>query len=151
MNSSTRYPRAEIINTQIGTDSRGRPIYKLITNYYVDEASMLNQPDNIVNASLGYNNKGLNVWFSYSFTGQKLQSYNQQIERNIHALNYSRFDLQVTQKLPIKGMELLFNFANINNPTESSKQMGDMRPTYLESYGWTVDFGLRYELTRLTN
>jgi TonB-dependent receptor len=146
MNSATRYPRTQTINTIVGTDNRGRPIYKLITTYYADEASMINQPNNIANCSLGFNYMDLNVWLSYSFTGKKLLSESQLIEENVYALNYSRYDLQVTQGLPLKGLELLFNFANFNNPTENSIQSGDIRPTYLENYGWTVDFGLRYKL-----
>lgn len=146
MDASTKYPRAETINTKVGVDDRGRPIYKLITTYYVDEGPMLNQPDDILNCSLGFNYEGLNVWLSYSFTGVKLLSYSQQLEKNISALSFSRYDLQVTQALPLKGFELILNFANFNNPTETSKQTIDVRPTYLESYGWTADFGLRYKL-----
>jgi len=143
--SSTRYPRAETINTQVGTDSRGRPIYKLITTYYVDSGSMVNQPDNIANCSIGYNAGGLNVWVSYSFSGKKLASFSQQLERNNYTSSYSRYDLQIAQKLPIEGMEVIFNLANINNPTEISQFRGDSRPVSLAAYGWTADFGLRFQ------
>ena len=146
MNSSTKYPRTETLNQQVGTDSRGRPIFKLVTNYYVDDGPMINQPNNIANLSLGYNYKGLNVWLSYEFSGQKLAGFNPQPELSVYSLNFQRFDMQITQKLPVKNLEALLNIANINNPTETSKLNGDNRPNYLENYGWTVDLGLRYEL-----
>ncbi len=146
MNSSTKYPRYTTLNEQVGTDSRGRPIYKLITTYYVDNGSMVNQPDNIANLSLGYNYEGLNVWLSYEFSGQKLAGFNPQPELSTYDLSFQRYDLQITQKLPIKNLEALFNFANINNPTDISKLSGDPRPNYSENYGWTMDLGLRYNL-----
>ena len=146
MKSATRYPRTEIINTQVGTDDRGRPIYKLVTNYFADEGSMIDQPNNIANFSLGFNYKGLNLWISYSFTGKKLLSFNPIKELDVYGLNYQRYDLQLTQKLPIKGIELLLNFANINNPTQTSSPLRDPRATLLQNYGWTIDFGLRYSL-----
>jgi hypothetical protein len=46
--------------------------------------------------------------------------------------------------LPVDGLELLFNIANISNHQEVSTMRGDSRPTYIESYGWTSDLGLRY-------
>ncbi len=146
MKSATKYPRTVTVNKQVGTDNRGRPIFKLVTNYYVDNGPMINQPDNIVNFSLGYNYKGLDLWFSYQFSGQKLSGFNPQPELSSYHLSFQRYDLQITQKLPIRNLELLFNFANINNPTEISKLKGDVRPNYLENYGWTMNLGVRYKL-----
>ena len=146
MSSTTKYPRYTTLNEQVGTDSRGRPIYKLVTTYYVDNGSMVNQPDNIANFSLGYNYEGLNVWLSYEFSGQKLAGFNPQPELSTYSLSFQRYDLQITQKLPIRNMEAIFNFANINNPTDISKLSGDPRYNYTESYGWTMDLGLRYKL-----
>jgi len=146
MNSSTKYPRSTTTNQQVGTDSRGRPIFKLVTNYFVDSGPMENQPNNIANLSLGYNYEGLNVWLSYQFSGQKLSGFNPQPQFSVYSLSFQRLDLQITQKLPINNLEAMLNFANINNPTETQKLSGDPRPSYLNSYGWTLDLGLRYQL-----
>ncbi len=144
MSSSTKYPRYTIINERVGTDSRGRPIYKLVTYYYADNGSMVNQPNNITNFSLGFNHNGLNIWLSYEFSGEKLTAFNPGPWFNVNSLSFQRWDLQVTQKLPIQNLEALLNVANINNPTETQKLAGDPRPASQENYGWTVDLGLRY-------
>ncbi len=146
MNSSTKYPRYTTLNEQVGTDNRGRPIYKLVTTYHVDDGSMVNQPNNIANVSLGFNYEGLNVWLSYEFSGEKLTAFNPEPWFNTNSLSFQRLDLQVTQKLPIKNLEVMLNVADINNPTETQNLVGDPRPTSQENYGWTVDLGLRYGL-----
>jgi hypothetical protein len=144
LNSSTKYPTYTTLEEQTGTTSRGVPIYQLVTNYYINDGAMINQPNNIANFSLGYNYEGLNVWLSYEFSGQKLAAWNPQPEYNTNSLSFQRWDLQITQKLPIQNLQALFNFANINNPTETQKLVGDPRPTSQENYGWTIDLGLKY-------
>jgi TonB-dependent receptor len=144
MNSSTKYPTYTTLEEQTGTTSRGVPIYQLVTNYYINDGAMINQPNNIANFSLGYNYEGLNVWLSYEFSGQKLAGQNPQPEYNTNSLSFQRWDLQITQKLPIQNLQALLNFANINNPTETQKLWGDPRPTSQENYGWTIDLGLKY-------
>ncbi len=60
---------------------------------------------------------------------------------------FNRWDLQLTQKFAIRkmqGFEVVANIANISNFTESQRLRGDMRPTYQENYGLTVDLGLRF-------
>jgi hypothetical protein len=60
---------------------------------------------------------------------------------------FNRWDLQLTQKFAIKklkGFELVANIANISDFTESQRLTGDIRPTYQENYGMTVDLGLRF-------
>jgi hypothetical protein len=60
--------------------------------------------------------------------------------------NFYRWDLQVTQKLTgkLKGFEVVGNFANLTDFMETQRLRGDVRPTYLENYGWTFDLGIRY-------
>jgi TonB-dependent receptor len=106
---------------------------------------MTYQPDNIANISLGFNYEGLNIWLSYQYNGKTLTSWSNQKELIPYKDNFQRWDLQATQKLPVKGLVVLFNIANISNYTETSRMMGDPRPTYLESYGWTSDLGVKYE------
>ena len=74
----------------------------------------------------------------------KTCGWNPQSEFSTNSLSFQRWDLQVTQKLPIQNLSALFNFANINNPTETQKLVGDPRPTSQENYGWTIDLGLKY-------
>jgi TonB-dependent receptor len=143
--SETQYPTTKIMN--IIPPGGGRPVPTRIDS--VKTGPMLFQPRHIANASLGFNRKGLNVWGSFQYNGMIFTGKNYQIDEfDPLKEKFFRWDLQITQKLSkkLKGMELLFNFANLNDFMESSRLRGDTRPTYLENYGWTIDVGFRYRL-----
>jgi hypothetical protein len=105
---------------------------------------ILNQPNNIANVSLGFNYSGFNAWLSFQYTGDMLTGWSYQKELVQHKNHFYRWDFQVAQELPVKGLVLLFNVANINNMQETSGLSNDYRDTYIESYGWTSDLGLKY-------
>jgi len=107
---------------------------------------MLNQPKSIVNLSLGYNFQGFNLWLSYQYTGSMVSSFPNEQEFETIVAPFRIWDVQLSQKLPLKGLEVLINLANINNPEGYQSYLADPRPTYSESYGWTADFGLRYTI-----
>ncbi|HKK62394.1 MAG TPA: hypothetical protein VJ951_07535, partial [Bacteroidales bacterium] len=95
----------------------------------------------------GFNRKGLNVWLSYQYNGKIFTGKNYwDDELDNMKLAFNRWDLQVTQKLTGKfqGFELIGNIANLSNFTEVQQLRGDERPTYGESYGWTMDLGVRF-------
>lgn len=123
----------------------GRPVAKAHREDITITDEMTYQPNNITNVSLGFNYEGLNIWLSYQYNGKTLADWNSQTELIPYKESFNRWDLQITQKLPLTGLVALFNIANISDYTETSRMMGDARPTYLESYGWTSDFGVRYE------
>lgn len=124
----------------------GRPVATRIDTTIT--SVMLHQPKHIVNLSLGFNRKGLNIWLSYQYNGMGYTSFDQSLEE-LGTLKefYNRWDMQISQKLSgkLKGLELVANIANLNDFTESSRFIGDIRPTYMEKYGWTADVGLRYK------
>ncbi len=146
INSTTTSQYTKTRSTQVGVDSRGRPIYKLITIDSVYAGPMLNQPKSIANFSLGYNYMGFNLWLSYQYTGTMITSFPNLTEFEENKSKFARWDLQVSQKLPIDGLEVLFNFANINNPIENQNYLADPRSAYSQNYGWTMDLGIRYRL-----
>ena len=146
VNSSTKYEYDYTSEVTTGTDSRGRPITKLESIDSIYSGPFLNQPKSIVNLSVGYAYKGFNLWVSYQYTGSMVTSFPNLSEFENTVSAFPIWDLQATQKLPITGLEVLLNLANINNPVGYQNYIGDSRPTYTESYGWTVDLGLRYSL-----
>jgi len=146
INSKTTYEYSKTQLVTIGNDSKGRPITKLVSIDSIYSGPMLNQPKSIANFSFGYNYKGFNLWLSYQYTGEIITSEPNLVEFEVHKSKFSRWDLQISQKLPVEGLEALFNFANINNPVEYQNNLADPRPSYLENYGWTMDFGIRYGL-----
>jgi TonB-dependent receptor len=146
INSSTKYEYSKTSQVTTGYDSRGRPITKLVTIDSIYNGPMLNQPKSVANISFGYNYKGFNLWLSYQYTGAMVTSFPNLEEFENDVSQFTKWDLQITQRMPMKGLEVLFNFANINNPVGYQNYLADPRPTYQESYGWTVDFGIRYSL-----
>jgi TonB-dependent receptor len=144
LRSEQQYPTTRVWTTVVLDSITGRPRPKLNR---VDSSStdhLLNQPDNIVNASLGFNHGGFNAWLSFQFNGVTLTGWTSQTELIPYRSSFYRWDFQVSQKLPVDGLELLFNVANISNYQQIATMRGDPRPTDIESYGWTSDLGLRY-------
>jgi len=143
LKSETQYPTTRVFTTyEIGDDGRPTVSMNRIDSTITNRLEY--QPNNIANISLGFNYKGLNAWLSFQYSGETLTGWSNQKELIPFQISFSRWDFQIAQKLPIEGMDLLFNVANINNYNSSSKLSGDSRPSYLESYGWTADLGLRY-------
>jgi TonB-dependent receptor len=145
INSTTTYQYSKTQTIQTGVDNRGRPIFKLVTVDSIYSGPMLNQPKSIANFSIGYNYKGFNIWMSYQYTGAMITDFPNLPEFEGNKSQFSRWDFQIRQALPVQGLELLFNFANINDPIEYQNYQADTRPTYVENYGWTTDFGIRYK------
>lgn len=144
INSQTKYEYSKTSNKIIGTDNHGRPIYQLVSIDSIYQGPMLNQPKSIANFSFGYNYEGFNLWLSYQYTGAMVTSEPNLKEFENHVSQFAKWDLQIAQKLPFSGLEILFNYANINDPVGYQNNLGDSRPSYLESYGWTMDLGIRY-------
>jgi TonB-dependent receptor len=144
LRSEQQYPTTRVWTTVELDSITGKPRPKI---HRVDSSStdnLLNQPDDIVNASLGFNYKGFNAWLSFQFNGMTLTGWTRESELIPYRSSFYRWDFQVSQKLPLDGLEVLFNVANISNHQQESTMRGDPRPTYVESYGWTSDLGLRY-------
>ena len=142
--SQTQNPYSYIKN--IIPAGGGRPVATRVDS--TTTSVMLFQPKHILNVSLGYNRKGLNVWLSYQYNGLIYTSQDQRLkERDALKEFYNRWDLQISQKLKgkLKGLEILANIANLSNFTETARLQGDPRPTYMEKYGWTADLGIRYK------
>ena len=142
--SETQYPTTKVIN--IIPPGGGRPVPTRIDS--TKSGPMLFQPKHIMNFSLGFNRKGLNIWLSYQYNAMIFTGKNYTLDAmDPLKEKFNRWDLQVTQKFSkkLKGTELIANIANLTNFMETSRLRGDPRPTYIESYGWTADFGIRYK------
>ena len=105
----------------------------------------------IANVSLGFNKKNLNVWLSFQYNGGIYTDINYRGTPRLDSTkdHFYRWDLQIAEKInikKIKGLELLFNFANIGDFIEHQKLSGGPRYTYDERYGPTIDAGIRLKL-----
>jgi len=147
MNNLAVYPDSRVSVIQDGVTDRGRPIFKKVRSDSTFTGPMTNQPTHLANVSLGFSYKTFDIWLSYQYIGETLISKNIQIEKDRYKTAFSRIGLQAKYELPLKklkGLEILFNVANINNVVEAEYFRGETRPASLQAYGWTADFGVRY-------
>lgn len=147
MNNQAVYPDSRVTVIQVGETDRGRPIFEKVRSDSTFTGPMVNQPTHLANISLGFSYKTFDIWFSYQYIGETLTSKAVQIEYDRYQTAFSRLGLQAKYELPLKklkGLEVLFNVANLNNLVEEEYYRGDTRPASLEAYGWTADFGVRY-------
>ena len=144
INNITTYPYSEVEVVQIGVSDIGRPLFELQRSDSTYTGAMLNQPNHLANISLGFSYKKFDVWLSYQYIGKILTNKAVMEENDHYKSAFYRFGIQGRLELPVKGMDLLFNLANINNIQESHYIVGESRPVFLENYGMTADFGFRF-------
>ncbi len=114
------------------------------------QARLISQPSDILNLSLGYDYKGFSVRISMMYTSDIFKGHGFYKEQTMTTGKFIRFDLNAKQKLP-HGMMVFLNLNNINNAMEYTYQKGYDYPTYYESYGMTVDLGLRWNFSSIKN
>jgi len=146
INNTTTYVYAASRDSLIGYGRGNRPIYEKIKYDKLVEGPMTNQPSHLFNGSLGFTYKKFSTYLSYQFFGEIFQTKGLILELDGFKNSFQRWDLQANYKLPIKGMEILLNMANIGDAVEVKRLRGDSRPTSIERYGWTADLGLRFTL-----
>jgi len=144
IDNKTMYPWEEVNLVPIDTTPRGRVIYDKVRLDSAYVGPMIDQPTHLANASLGFSYKGFDSWLSFQYKGAVPVSLRGAVEKHIDKIAYVRWDFQSKLELPVKGLDLMFSVANINNIREEQYMQGDTRPIHVESYGWTCDLGVRY-------
>tara|TARA_B110000967_G_scaffold65536_1_gene67660 strand:+ start:1080 stop:4055 length:2976 start_codon:yes stop_codon:yes gene_type:complete len=145
--SKTFFPISRIEDIVVEDPNGGRPTVETVRIDSLISGPMPLQPKHIINTSLGFNRKGLNVWLSFQFNGEILESTHPQFtELDILKDEFYRWDLQISQKLfgKFKGFQIIGNFANLNDIIETKSFRGEQRSLSAENYGWTADLGFRY-------
>jgi TonB-dependent receptor len=135
--SQTRFPQLRIVD--------GEPPFFIPTVVDTFRAGVLpDQPNNVLNVSLGYERGGFSARLSLVRQGTTLQFVGDREELDGYFRAFSRWDLAIKQNLK-KGMSVFFNFNNISNTPEFAFLAADQRfPIREEYYGWTADLGLKY-------
>jgi TonB-dependent receptor len=133
--SKAQYP-VEIYITPAGSR---RPV-PVDTSYY---DRLLDQPNEMVNLSLGYDYKAFSIRVSMLyqtdiFTGNSIWP---QLKTN--TLAYRRWDLAVKQELPWYNIQLYGDVNNMNGAYDISVIQGGGVPRSQQEYGMNADFGLR--------
>ncbi len=137
--SGAKYPYALTI---LGGFPKYIPVH--IDTFYT--ARLVDQPNNIVNLSAGYDFKGFSVVVSMIYQADVFTSANFWPELRQNKAKYVRWDLAIKQNLPWAGMQAYFNLNNINGESDVNLLQGSGYPTSEQDYGMTADFGLRWSL-----
>jgi hypothetical protein len=117
-----------------------------IDTTYTDR--LLDQPNDIINFSFGYDYKGFSGRISMLYNDDIFSStaFWPELRRSTDA--YRRWDLSAKQKLPVEGLELFLNVSNLTETTDVNRFRGETSSgdnlSSEQYYGRTIDFGFRY-------
>ena len=140
LHSSTNYPLPLLRYIRAG---------RITKEIIVDSARagrLVNQPDNILNASIGYDYEGFSARLSFLYQGSMISGVGTVPEQDGFTHDYFRMDAAVRQKLPWSGFQVFLNVSNINSRADISAQQTIGGFTSEQFYGLTADLGVRYSL-----
>tara|TARA_Y100001934_G_C12382785_1_gene793527 strand:+ start:3508 stop:6447 length:2940 start_codon:yes stop_codon:yes gene_type:complete len=113
---------------------------------YIDR--LLDQPDEIINISIGYDYKGFSGRLSMLYKDNVFMNTNFWPELRETTDAYTRWDLSIKQKLPLDGLEIFFNGSNLTKANDINRYRGETSSgdnlTSEQYYGMTIDAGFRY-------
>ena len=138
--SQTDYPLTNLITS-------GRPphqTYRLIDS--TRTGRLLYQPDDILNAYIGYDYEGFSARISCVFQGNSVSYIGNFPEQDGFTENYFRIDFSARQMLPWKGLQIYIDANNLNNENNVSAQSTIGGFTSEQNYGLTADLGIRLTL-----
>ncbi len=141
--SQAKYPRTVIETEYILEPPYGVKMTNKDTTY---TQRLIDQPDNILHMSLGYDYKGFSFRISMLYQANIFKKPNFYPELRASTDDYLRWDISVKQKLPIEGLQLFFNANNITSSTDVVLNDARKLPTSIEHYGMTMDLGLRWNV-----
>jgi hypothetical protein len=136
--SETLYPRIYAVKNTIGV------VTGLIDS--TRSGRLIDQPADVVNASLGYEYAGFSGRVSFLFQGGVVSYVGTRTEVDSETEDYFRIDIALKQKLPLDGLSVYLNMNNVNERRDETSQVSKNLLTGSQYYGLTVDLGVRYEL-----
>jgi TonB-dependent receptor len=107
---------------------------------------LINQPDDILNAYIGYDYKDFSARVSFLFQGNSVSNIGTFAEQDGYTKDYFRIDASVRQALPWYGIEIYLDASNLNNENNSSAQQSIDGFTSEQNYGLTANLGIRLRL-----
>jgi len=107
---------------------------------------LIYQPNDLLNAYIGYEYKGFSVRVSFLFQGNAVSYVGAFAEQDGYTRDYFRIDASVRQTLPFWGTEIYLDINNLNNQTNSSAQISIDGFTNVKHYGLTANLGIRFRL-----
>jgi len=139
--SETRYPYYYTKRT--GTF----PFYTYTTVDTTRIGRLIDQPDDIMNVTLGYDIRGFSARLSFLYQDNVFrEAHTTYQELDSYTAAYYRWDFTAYQKLPwFKGLQLYLNVNNITDRSDRRYTSVLEKLSYVEYYGRTIDLGIRYQ------
>lgn len=123
-----------------------RPTTKVVTIDRTRSGRLINQPDDVLNAYVGYDYEGFSGRLSFLFQGNSVSNIGAFAEQDGFTRDYFRVDASVRQKLPFPGLQIFLDITNINNRMNESAQASIGGFTSQQYYGLTANLGVRYSM-----
>jgi TonB-dependent receptor len=139
--SEATYPRSQV--TAFYDDDGNYSLTSLDTFY---TTRMLNQPNDILNLTLGYDYMGFSARVSMLYQDNVFKMPDFWMQHRINSAAYTRWDLSVKQDLPWLGIQLFFNMNNITGENELDVNQRTGLPANVKRYGMSADLGLSVSL-----
>jgi TonB-dependent receptor len=139
--SEADYPRSEV-NTVY--DDEGNMTQTVKDTFYTTR--LLNQPNDIVNISFGYDYAGFSARLSMLYQDNIFKHPDFWMQNRVNSASVTRWDLAVKQELPWLGMQVYLTLSNITGAMETDVNQKTLLPASKEHYGMSGDLGLRVKL-----
>lgn len=102
--SEASYPKSELINEY---NENGELVSTIVDTFYTTR--MLNQPNDIMNISIGYDYRGFSGRISMLYQDNIFKSPAFWMQETVNSDKYTRWDLSLKQELPWYGIQLFVN------------------------------------------
>ncbi len=139
--SQAHYPKS-IYNVAYDVD--GNAVVQIVDTSYTDR--LLNQPNDIVNLSMGYDYKGFSVRASMLYQDNVFKQPSFWMQERVLSAKFTRWDVSVKQDLPWSGLQVYLNLNNLTSANDVSINQKTSYPQSEQRYGSEVQLGLRLRL-----
>lgn len=140
INSETHYP-------YYFTRRSGNPPFFTFKNVDTTRSGrLIDQPNDILNVTLGYDIGGFSARLSFLYQDNVLRrAHSTYEELDSYTAAYYRWDFTAYQKLPwLEGLQLYLNVNNITDEPDRRFASVLEKLSLVEYYGATADLGIRY-------
>ena len=136
--SEASYPRSEVktIYNEDGTFTQS-----ILDTFYTTR--LLNQPNDILNMSLGFDYSGFSGRLSLLYQDNIFKKPDFWMQNRVNSDKYVRWDLSIKQELPWYGIQIFLNLNNITGEDDIDLNQKNNFPVLQERYGMTGDLGVR--------
>lgn len=107
-------------------------------------APLLDQPDDILNLTIGYDYRGFSIRASLQYKSDVFTTNSWRPELRGYTDELYLYSLSIKQKLPVEGLVIFGNLNNLSKALERDINRGTGYISSEQYYGMTADFGIKY-------